>query len=563
MLVPRLRHPLAATALVTVLLGACTPVTGADSGGPPATPSPSVSSPGTAAPTTQLPAPAATPDTRLRIGLDRDPATVIPAAVSDDAGRLVVDAVFDSLTSMSPDLEDVEPAAAVSWSASPDHRRWSFQLRPEARWHDGLPVTAPQFVRAFNHVAGGGQSPPGFNAHLLRHVEGFDVTRDDGVPLAGVRALGPLELEIRLSRSMADLPAQLSDPALAPRRLALTDRDRPVGNGPFAFADPWAHNQFIRVAAVADHWNRPLLDEVLFQIYAQAGSDALQLEDFRAGVLDVASVPPTELGAVRALFGPSSDGYAGPGLLDGETDNIYYLGFNTTAPPFDDPDVRMGIAQLIDRDRIIQDVTQSSRSRASGIVPSGLPGGGVVECDPCRHDPLAARNRLDGVFDGLDGRLRLLTPEGVTNERVAAIIADDIRAATGIAVQVVERPLGEYVESLRAPDLQLFRAGWEATRPTMGGVLEPLFSSSEIEGDNLARFSDQTVDQALALASRTTTPALRIAAWQRAEREILDLAVSAPIFTHRLNLVVDDAVEGFRMNAAGRVDLAAVSVAEE
>ncbi|HKJ54661.1 MAG TPA: ABC transporter substrate-binding protein [Nitriliruptoraceae bacterium] len=507
---------------------------------------------------TPIPLPAPT-TSRLRIGLDRDPSALDPARAIDDGALMVVDALFDSLTRMSEDLTRVEPAAASSWEVSADGLVWTFTLR-DATWHDGLPVTAQQFVRAFTHVAAdaGGVQP--FHAHLLSRITGWEAAQA-GQELEGVRAPSTTTLEVTLDEPFGDLPAALSSPALAPRRRAGVDLQQPVGNGPFRMDGPWAHNQFIRVAAVADHVDAPRVGEVVFQIYAGERPDSLQLEDFRAGVLDVAAVPPVELEAVAAEYGMAPDGYSGPGLLEGVGDEAYWIGFNTAQAPFDDPQVRLGISQLLDRDRVIDVYTASSRTRATGIVPGGIPGSGTIDCAPCRHDPLSAATALDGFAERLDGPMRILTIDGVTNRGIATSLATAIRDTTGARVIVDAEPLGQWLAGVRAPGVQVFRAGWEASWPTMGGVLVPSFSSDEIGGDNLVRLADGPLDEAIA-AAMPMTGSDGVALWQEAEQRVADLAAVAPVSWNRLNVVVADGVRGFRMAPTGQVDLSQVSVVE-
>ncbi len=537
-------------------------VTSGDTSDVPVAPSAGASTPAAspdAALPTPIPLPAAT-TSRLRIGLDRDPSSLDPARSIDDGGLMVVDALFDSLTRMSYDLTSVEPAAAESWEVSEDGLVWTFSLR-EATWHDGLPVTAQQFVRGLTHVASdaGGTQP--FHAHLLSRIRGWSATQDSGAVLAGVQALDARTLQVEVDTPFGDLPAALSHPALAPRRRAGVDMQSPVGNGPFRMDGEWAHNQFIRVAAVPNHVDAPRVGEVVFQIYAGERPDSLQLEDFRAGALDVAAVPPVEAERVRGEFGASPDGYTGPGLLEGDADEAYWIGFNTAMPPFDDPAVRLGISQLLDRDRLIDVYAASTRTRATGIVPGGIPGSGAIDCAPCRHDPLSAEAALADFADRLDGPMHILTIDGVTNRGVATALATAIRETTGAVVIVDAVPLGEWLTGVREPSLQVFRAGWEASWPTMGGILAPSFSSDQIGGDNLVRLADGPLDAAIdtAMAAGGSDA---IPLWQDVEQRVSDLAAVAPVFWYRLNVVVADGVRGFRMSPSGQVDLAQVSVVE-
>lgn len=501
--------------------------------------------------------PAADTD-RLRIGLDRDPSSIDPAAVTDGTGRMVVDALFDGLTRMSADLSEVLPAAASSWESSEDGLVWNFDVAP-ATWHDGFPVTAQQFVRGFNHVVGAdGQA---FNAPLLSAIEGWTRSRRTGAPLAGVEAVDDDTLRITLQRPMADLPALLSHPALAPRRRGDLDQQRPVGNGPFRMSDDWAHNQFIRVERHAEHRRPARLDEVVFVIYAQSGSDVLQYDDFRRGVLDVAAVPAEELHTARGRHGRADAGWAGPGVLDATADEVYYFGFNVSSSPFDDADVRMAVSQLLDRDRVVGEFTSDSRTPAIGLVPPSFPGGGVVGCLPCIHEPEPPPGVLDALGSAENDPIRILTLDGTTNRQVALELAEALRTVTDVQVVVEARPAQEWVQRLQAADVQVFRAGWVATWPAMGGMIEPLFHSRHLGGSNLVRVDDPGLDAMIDVAMRGGDGSLQ--RWQEIEDEVLDRALVAPVYWYQLNRVVGEAVENFAMAPTGAVDLAEVDVQRE
>ncbi len=247
--------------------------------------------------------------------------------------------------------------------------------------------------------ADGTADPRSFLAYQLAPVAGFDAAQVDGEPLAGVEAIDATTLQIRLAPPMAEFLQVLAHPSLAPIPAAAEDQpeefeERPVGNGPFAMAEAWQPNQFIRVTRHADHHAQPRLDEVVFQIFADDLSRQQQYADFERGQVDVAEVPPASLTEAMTTYGRSSDGVSGPGVLDGMTGALYAYGFNTELPPFDDPSVRRAVTMLIDREQIVRQVLLGAREAADTLVPPALPGGMAGRCSLCRFDPEGARAEL-------------------------------------------------------------------------------------------------------------------------------------------------------------------------
>lgn len=496
----------------------------------------------------------------FRYALGRDPEAIDPRLVADDEGRAVADALFDSLVALDQDLE-VVPAAAERWEVNEDATVFTFHLRPDATFHDGTPVTAADFVRSFVRIADGTATPRSYVAYKLAPIEGFEAAQADGTPLAGVEAADATTLVIRLRAPFAEFVSSLADPSLAPVPPAADAGpapfgERPVGNGPFQMAEPWQHNQFIRVSRWADYGGEPaFLDEVLFQIYADdPGLDA-QYADLEAGQLHFAELPVAKLETAIEQFGLSDDGYTGPGVLDGVSSTIYYYGFNTTRPPFDDPAVRRAVSLLIDRERIVEGITRETRRVADAVVPPSIPGARTGVCEACRFDPEEARALIG---DRELEPIRILHNTGRTHEAIARAIASSLEQQLGVSVEVVAEELQPYVQDLRAGEMEIFRLGWEADYPSPGTYLFPLFSSTTIGQDNLTRFSDPEVDAWLQEARSEQDAEVRLELYEQVEDRVLEQVPLAPVMFYEHSRVVAPDVRGFVYTAMGTVDLTAV-----
>lgn len=541
----------------------------------------------------------------LRIGLSLDPLTLDPRFLADEEGELVVDALFDPLVRLDDDLE-VVPAAATRWTVSEDGRQLTFRLR-EAAFHDGTPVTAHDFVRSFNRIADGTADPPSFLAYLLAPVEGLEAAQAEGDPLSGVEAVDDRTLRIRLVEPEPAFLTTLADPSLVPLP-AVADEDleafaeRPVGNGPFLMNEPREPDAFLRLRRNEDHHEPPLVDEVVLVVYPEDATRDLQWDDLSQGQLQVAEVPPERRQEAIERYGRSSDGYRGPGYVDGLTSTVYLYGFDTTLPPFDLPEVRRAISLAIDRDALANDVMQQSRVPATAIVPPPIPGAQAGACVHCRHDPEAARAELEaarealaaaadaasedlaedageaGAEDGGDAaaetdpgadgdapdeldtlpvleRLTLTHNRGRTHAAIAEAMAADIEAALGIEVDLEAQDLQPFVQAVRRGDTAAFRLGWDAGEPDPGAYLRPLFHSSQVGLDNLTRYADEEVDRLLDEARSAQNAPLAIAWYRQAERRILADAPVVPLLWYRHQRVIAPEVRDLTISPLGRMSL--------
>jgi oligopeptide transport system substrate-binding protein len=509
----------------------------------------------------------------LRVGLSDDPATLDPRFVVDDVGELIIDALFDPLVRTDADGQ-VVAAAAERWDVE-DGTDFTFHLR-DATFHDGSPVSADDFVRSFQRIADGTAEPPSFLAYLLAPVVGASEAQQDGSALTGVQAIDDRTLRIRLSEPDPGFLIGLSDPSLVPLPEAADDdleafAAQPVGNGPFAMAGPREPGAFVRLSRFADHHEPALLDEVVLTIYSEARGSDRQWTDLVDGQLHVADLDPQQREEAIEEFGLSTDGYAGPGVLDGVTSTVYLYGLDTTVAPFDDVRVRRALSLAIDREALAEDVMQGTRAAATSIVPPSLPGSRYGACEDCRHDPDAAAELLADVRAdplGADAatpvaaaedelvleRLTLTHTRGDTHAAIAERMAADISSALDIEVDFQARDLQAFIQAVRVGEVPVFRLGWEVSVPDPGAYLHPLFHSSQVGLDNLTRYDVTAVDELLDSARETSGPRQRLATFREAETRILDDMPVLPLLWYRHSVVVDTEVQDLVYSPLSRMN---------
>lgn len=540
-----------------VLLLACSGPT--DAAAPPVTPTPPtpppVVTPGPDEPTPDAEGRGGT----LRIGIT-EPASLLPFEAVEPDELLVVDALFDALTRYEANFV-VSPSAAQSWTHDDDGATWTFTLREGATFHDGSPVTADDFAFTWNLAVREGAA----GHHHLRGVAGYDaLRRGAAASLSGVEAVDERTLRVQLSAPHADFPAVVGHPALAPvpRERFRADPERftgqPVGNGPFAAAEERVPGQFIRLQR-APEWSNAgapaALDEVLFQILDPEAAFVA----FQQGRLQVSPLPEGAVEAAVEQFGASPDGYEGPGVLRGPTATVYFLAFNVTQPPYDDPDVRRAISLALDRQAIADSAAGGHAEPVDAFVPPVL-GGRAGACETCRHDPAEAR-RLLRERDEPVGSLTLWFNRDGGHRTVAEQVRRDL-AAVGLAPVVFRSPaFDEYLEVLEGGEAGFFRYGWRPEYPLADDLLYPLFHSSQIEQHNYMRYASEDVDALLDDARESLGLARRRFLLRQAEDRIINRdQVVVPIMRFRHNHVVSEEVEGFRLDAMGNANLHRVTL---
>ena len=251
----------------------------------------------------------ATADEPLRIAV-RTPSCIDPYNCQTDSDRQIVWQLFDPLTVY--DFEQGEPVgrAAASWDVSDDACTFTFHLVEGATFHNGDPVDARSFKRAWNRIASPesavasryGASSLGY---LLALVEGYEAVASGAArSLSGVSCPDDLTLVVALVQPYADFACVVAHPALAPvPRLASYSPSAfylaPVGNGPFMLAvgSAWEAGEDLELVRFEGYCGEPAAIDALRFVMTGDADDAYR--SLQAGDLDVADVPIDEISSAR------------------------------------------------------------------------------------------------------------------------------------------------------------------------------------------------------------------------------------------------------------------------
>lgn len=513
-----------------------------------------------------------------------EPAYIDPYNAQESEGVQVTQVLFDSLTQFdSADITKILPAAAASWSSNEDATVWTFKLQPNGKYADGAPVKAQDFVYAWNRIANPktkntltGKADPSIVSYHLGYVKGFDeVSAGKATEMEGVKALDDLTLEVTLKQPFADFPYVVAHPALAPVRQDLVENgvdyngkkvpfgDMPIGNGPFKMAEPWKHNQYIKVVKNENYYGtQPNIDGVEFRIFKDPET---AYTEFEAGNLDFTSIGEGKIKDAIAKYGESKNGYTvnpGEQVLLGPEAATYYLIFNTKDPILKNPNVRKAISLAINRQAICDVVFEGTRQPADNIVPPGLAGYEAGAWADARYDVEAAKKALAdaGYPDGKGlPTLRLSFNSGGGHEKIMELIQADLKAI-GIQTKFDSADFPVYLKQLDQGKHQIARLGWIADYPIAYNFLYPLFDSKS--GDNKSQYANPAVDKAIAEGQTILDDAQRAAKYAEISKTIAADNPVAPIMFYKHTRVGSARLRDFTYDAMGLADFTKVWIDE-
>lgn len=467
----------------------------------------------------------------LRVGMAA-PRSLDPLRAASAAELVLADLLYDTLTTVDPRTGSPRPGLAERWEAGPESRRFTFHLRPGARFGDGRPVGAADAVFTLDRA----RAPGSGLSSLLAPALGL---------VLQVTATGSSTVVVSLSEPFPDFPAVLANPALGvvPEGVATDELANGVpGSGPFRVAE--REGAVIRLRRAVG--SAALLDGV----DVVTGDGRAVAGAFAAGELDWALVPTEEAPSLAARTGRAA--YA---PLAG---SVFY-GINLRSPKLGDVRFREAIVRAVDRAGIATRVYGGTVRPVTGPVPLGVPGAVADPCgERCRFDPGRARALVAEAYPGGAPPLAVDTEDEPLQRSVATAIAEGLQAV-GIPATVRTHSPGEYAALVARGDQEVFRLGWAAGYPSAEAFLRPLFESRS--DTNVTGFASPAVDAALAAARTSPDPAARLARLEEAQRIVMAAVPVIPIGQFETLAFAGARVRGLRVSVLGTFDGAAVWLA--
>jgi len=431
---------------------------------------------------------AAVPNDTLVVGTLADPVSVEPHRATDLVGAEIVASVCETLVRQRGGSLQPEAGLATSW-ATRDQKTWTFTLRENVRFHDGVPFDADAVVLNVDHL----RAERAFSGHATR--------------------IGPHVVEIELDRPNAALLSTLSQPFFAlqsPRHLDGASSDLPVGTGPFRLAATGPG--LVELVAFPDYrQGPPRLRKVQFRRF-RSGSDLVQA--LLSGEADVSSaVDQSDVARLREHGDISLDSRTGL--------NLAYLALNNERPPFTDRRVRQAIARAVDRPAILRHALAGHGEPAYTPLPPSVHGPDVrtreIVRDPEGTRRLLERASLEGGFDTTLTYPRSPRPYLPEPARVAGLLREAL-GEVGIRVQLRETDSwADHVRLTSRGDFDMALLGWQADTLDPNDFLTVLLDSGSIDATNRSRFRSEPMDRLLKRARMESASRTRLSLYRQVQ----------------------------------------------
>jgi oligopeptide transport system substrate-binding protein len=243
--------------------------------------------------------------------------------------------------------------------------------------------------------------------------------------------------------------------------------------------------------------------------------------------------------------------------------SLFYIGFNATQPPFDDPAFRQAFSYAVDKEKLMRLTTLGTVTTAYGILPPGMPGHDA-NLKGLTYDPQKARELLAASRYADVTKLPpiVLTTSGWGNDISGVLggLIHDWKTNLGIDVTVRQLEPEFFLYSLSTEKNNLFDSGWIADYPDPQDFLDILFRSGS--QNNNGGYSNPALDALLDQAAVEQDQQKRFALYQQAEQMIVQDAAMLPLYFGRSYVVVKPYVQGYKLNLLGFPLLNKVSISK-
>lgn len=281
-----------------------------------------------------------------------DATSMVPWVPTDNASIWVMEEIYDTLLVPAPNGKAVEPSLATKWVQSSDGKSWTFTLRKGVKFSNGKPLTSADVEFSLDQARA--KNTPFYFIDQI---------------ITGIDTPSPYTVVIHTAQPWAPLPADMAlfANSIVPKNFGGETQaqfaNHPVGSGPFEFSS-WTKGQSLKLVKNPHYWQpgKPYLNSVTFDVVADSNTRATQVQSGQAQINEF-----PDYSSIQALKGSST---VKVGLFS--SSRVDYFVMNNKEPQFADPNVRLAVAQAVDKSALIKSVLFGNGKPATSYLTPAL-----------------------------------------------------------------------------------------------------------------------------------------------------------------------------------------------
>jgi len=488
---------------------------------------------------------------------DIGPVTLDPAISSEMTSHNYVMQIFSGLVRLGEEAKPV-PDIAESWQTSDDGKTYTFYLRKGIKFHDGKEVTAHDFKYSWEracHPETGSQTAATYLGDI---VSAKEVLEGKATKISGIEVVGNYTLKVAIDAPKSYFLAKLTYPTafVVDKTNVESGKDwwlKPNGTGPFKLEE-WKKDQLLALEPNELYYGKPAsVKKVAFHLLAGIPMAMYEMDE-----IDVAEVDENYIDIATDENGPFYKELAVFPEL-----SLFYIGFNTQKPPFDDVNVRRAFCHALNKERIIKLTLKGMMTKADGILPPELPGYNEnlkgLGYDVAKAKELIASSKY-GNAANLPPITLTTTGWGGNIPPYLGAIVQDWQQNLGVEIAIRQLEPETFNYHLKEEADEMFVTGWIADYPDPQNFLDVLFHTGAEY--NTGNYSNPDVDALLDRAGVEPDETTRFNLYQQAEQILVDEGACLPLWFGKTYLLVKPYVKNYKLDIQGIPTLSDVYLEE-
>ncbi|MDU8942038.1 peptide ABC transporter substrate-binding protein [Ovoidimarina sediminis] len=483
--------------------------------------------------------------------LDQFP-TLDPQLIEETAGNHVGRQLFEALI-IQDENGGLVPGVASEWSSPDGNNTWEFKLRPEAKWSNGDPVTAHDFVYAWRRAADPATaSPYGWYVELSSITNAAQILAGEASPdTLGVEAVDDHTLRVTLETPLPYFPNIVTYSTFYPAHQATieahgSDWTKPeniVGNGAYTLEE-LVLNEFFTLKKNPNYWNADatIIEEVKGVIINDVNT---ALTRYKAGEIDMLEpLPPGQYPSLKEEM--PEQAHSVPRLCS------YYYAVNFTDsgnPALQDVNVRKALSYAIDRDVIVNQVLKGGQAPSYNFTHWATAGFEKPTIDystwtQAERDA-KAKELMSAAGYGAGGEpleLQLIYNTSESHKAIATVMAQMWKQKLGVEVSMENMEWQTYLEVRGEQKFDVARSAWCGDYNEASTFLDLVTTT---HGANDGKYSNGKVDELMKASKTSMDPQ---AAYTEVEQILADEMAIIPIYHYANTFLLDETLKGFPMN---------------
>ena len=478
-----------------------------------------------------------------------EPETLDPALAESVGANNVSRDLFEGLTATDSD-EKVVPGGAESWTQT-NPTTWVFKLRKNAKWSNGDPLTAEDFVYGIRRYVDPKTASPYATTYGIFLLNGREVIAGKK-PVAelGVKALDKFTLELKTPFPVSFMLSMLASTQLGPIHRASVEKfgkdwtkpGKLVSNGAFVLKD-WQVNSKLVLEKNPNYWDAANV-QLTRVTYLPIEDGNVDVKLFESGENDwVYQLPPGTYEKYKKQY--PNDIKNAPML------GLRYYALQNKDPLLKDVRVRKALSMVIDRDILAQRVTADGQLPAYGVVVRGVEGAEVTQYDwatwPMAKRVAEAKSLMTQAGFKPGTKLVFSYNNSEYHKKMAVFAASEWKTKLGLDMETESMEFKVLLKRRKDGAFQIARHGWVADFNDVTTFL----SQVQCDSDNNDNFNcNRQAEELINQGNNAKDPAQRKKLMTQAAKMIMDDYPMVPLLQYTVPRLVKSYVGGYSLENA-------------